>query len=93
MGVVDGVLFGRDLRIVPCGGASVIATEEIINKEKARLRASFRLFSLAGLRWDYCCNVSEETRQVILNELARRGVSMGTFENLGRGDRHGGLFC
>jgi hypothetical protein len=62
-------------------------TPDIIAEANRRLRAEFQRYSLAELRWDYRCNIHEETRQMIRDELARRGVSMTAFEALGRGKR------
>lgn len=72
-----------------CDGAGMKTTKEIIEASRQRLRDAYRLYSLAGLRWDFCCNISEDSRQVIREELSRRGCSMERFEALGRGKVQG----
>jgi hypothetical protein len=59
-----------------------------IEASLAALASAYRRYSADELRWDYLCNVEEETRALIRAELARRGVTMEAFERLGRGQRH-----
>ncbi len=68
------------------------ATPEIIAAADAKLRKAYQTYSTMGLRWDYCCNIRETSKQIIRDELARRRVSMETFEAMGRGEREGGPF-
>jgi hypothetical protein len=67
-------------------------TPEVIQAATDRLRAAFMRYSIAGLRWDYCCNIHEDTRQLIRDELARRRFRMATFMAMGRGEREVGRF-
>ena len=61
------------------------ATPELIAESHVKLRCALRHYTLAELRWDYCCNVSLDTKQIIADEVARRGVSMQEFQRYGRG--------
>ena len=63
-----------------------------MESKKAALRElalRFQDFSLEELRWDWCCNITEDTRQIIHEELERRGITEKQFEQLGRGRRRG----
>lgn len=61
------------------------APPEIIRAALEHLAAAYRNYSTAELRWDYLCNITEDSRNVIRGELERRRVSMETFRTFGRG--------
>ena len=48
-------------------------------------RVALQDMSLEALRWDFGCNIRPYTKQMILDEVARRGVTVGHFDSLGRG--------
>lgn len=52
-----------------------------------QLAFAYMGFSLSNLRWDWGCRISERSRELLVNELERRGISMRQFEALGRGKR------
>jgi hypothetical protein len=51
------------------------------------LADAYRAFSLEELRYDWCCNIREDSRALILAELKRRKVDYGRWSRLGRGRR------
>lgn len=65
---------------------------EILAAADAELAQAFRRYTLAELRYDWCCNLAPRTKQLILGEVKRRKVPYEEWTKLGRGERRGGPF-
>lgn len=70
-----------------------LVSPELAAQADAKLAAAFRKFALDELRYDWCCRISERSRQLLRRELERRGVTYEQFSKLGRGRRKGGPFA
>lgn len=62
-------------------------TPEMLEAAHERLRTDYGRYCLDELRWDYTCNISETSKEIIRQEVDRRGISMRQFDSLGRGHR------
>jgi hypothetical protein len=60
---------------------------EVIKRANEQLAAEYRRYSLEELRWDWGCNIRNETRKILIAELNRRGIAFEEFEKLGQGVR------
>jgi len=60
---------------------------EAIRLANERLAEAYQHYSLQELRWDWGCNIRNETRKILIAELNRRGVAFEEFDKLGRGVR------
>jgi len=60
---------------------------EAIHRAYQELGEAYRHYSLKELRWDWGCNIRNETRKILIAELNRRGVAFEEFDKLGPGVR------
>jgi len=59
----------------------------IARRADEELANCYQNFTLEELRWDWCCNISQRSREIIQQELDRRKTSMKTFNALRHGRR------
>lgn len=60
---------------------------EVMAKADEDLAWAYRAFTLEELRWDWNCNISQRSRELMVKELERRKIPMDHFNSLGRGVR------